>query len=144
VSGYQLPALGIIDDDVVHIVSKFREAVQRDGTDPLAALPYVMQTAGRDVVVTSVALIAGFVTSGGAAAHRVRRMTQAEAAGHLGLSVSGTKSRVQRARLHLRSALDDCCRIALDRRGGVLGYEGCGDQCGSCDCGSVSNQRHNS
>jgi RNA polymerase sigma-70 factor (ECF subfamily) len=66
-------------------------------------------------------------------------VTQVEAAGRLGLSVSGMKSRVQRARLHLRSALDDCCRIALDRRGGVLGYEGRGDQCGSCGCGSISN-----
>ena len=66
-------------------------------------------------------------------------LTQVEAAGRLGLSVSGMKSRVQRARLHLRSAFEDCCRIALDRRGGVLGYEGRGDQCGSCGCGSVSN-----
>jgi len=55
-------ALGIIDDDVVHIVSKFRELVERDGMDARAALPYVMQTAGRDVIVTSTALIAGFVT----------------------------------------------------------------------------------
>ena len=55
-------ALGIIDDDVVHIVSKFREAVERDATDARTALPYVMQTAGGDVIVTSVALIAGFVT----------------------------------------------------------------------------------
>ena len=62
-------------------------------------------------------------------------LTQVEAARRLGLSVSGMKSRVQRARLHLRSALDDCCRIALDRRGGVLAYEGRGDQCGgSCGC----------
>jgi RNA polymerase sigma-70 factor (ECF subfamily) len=50
-------------------------------------------------------------------------VTQVEAAGRLGLSLSGMKSRVQRARVHLRSALDDCCRIALDRRGGVLGYQ---------------------
>jgi RNA polymerase sigma-70 factor, ECF subfamily len=70
-------------------------------------------------------------------------LTQVEAALRLGLSVSGMKSRVQRARFHLRSALDDCCRVALDRRGGVLGYEGRGDQCGSCGCGSVSNQSHN-
>jgi predicted RND superfamily exporter protein len=55
-------ALGIIDDDVVHIVSKFRETVERDATDARTALPYVMQTAGGDVIVTSVALIAGFVT----------------------------------------------------------------------------------
>lgn len=61
-------------------------------------------------------------------------LTQVEAAGRLGLSVSGMKSRVQRARLRLRSALDDCCRITLDRRGGVLGYEARADQCGSCGC----------
>ena len=67
-------------------------------------------------------------------------LTQVEAAGRLGLSVSGMKSRVQRARLHLRSAFEDCCRIALDRRGGVLAYEGRGDQCGSCGCRSASDQ----
>jgi RNA polymerase sigma-70 factor, ECF subfamily len=65
-------------------------------------------------------------------------LTQVEAAGRLGLSVSGMKSRVQRARLHLRSVFDACCRIALDRRGGVLAYEGRGDECGSCGCGSAS------
>jgi RNA polymerase sigma-70 factor (ECF subfamily) len=59
-------------------------------------------------------------------------LTQVDAARRLGLSVSGMKSRVQRARLHLRSALEDCCRIALDRRGGVLGYESRSDACGSC------------
>ena len=69
-------------------------------------------------------------------------LTQVEASRRLGLSVSGMKSRVQRARLHLRSALDDCCRIALDRRGGVLGYEGRSDECGPCGCGSVSNHDH--
>lgn len=62
-------------------------------------------------------------------------LTQVEAARRLGLSVSGMKSRVQRARLHLRSALDDCCRIALDRRGGVLDYEDRGNQCGAGSCG---------
>lgn len=60
-------------------------------------------------------------------------MTQTAAAGKLGLSVSGMKSRVQRARQHLRTALDDCCRVALDRRGGVIDYESLG---GNCGCGS--------
>jgi RNA polymerase sigma-70 factor (ECF subfamily) len=58
-------------------------------------------------------------------------LTQVEAAGRLGLSVSGMKSRVQRARLHLRSALEECCRVALDRRGGVVSYESRGEPCGS-------------
>ena len=59
-------------------------------------------------------------------------VTQVEAAERLGLSVSGMKSRVQRARLHLRTALDECCRIALDRRGGIIGYEARSDQCSTC------------
>ena len=59
-------------------------------------------------------------------------VTQVEAAARLGLSVSGMKSRVQRARSHLRSALHDCCRIAVDRRGGVISYEGKSRNCESC------------
>jgi RNA polymerase sigma-70 factor (ECF subfamily) len=59
-------------------------------------------------------------------------VSQVEAAERLGLSVSGMKSRVQRARLHLRSALDECCQIALDRRGGIISYEARTDQCGTC------------
>ena len=66
-------------------------------------------------------------------------VTQVEAAARLGLSVSGMKSRVQRARSHLRSALHECCRIAVDRRGGVISYEGkSGDResCASPDSSS--------
>ncbi len=59
-------------------------------------------------------------------------VTQVEAAARLGLSVSGMKSRVQRARSHLRSALHDCCRIAVDRRGRVISYEGKSTSCESC------------
>jgi RNA polymerase sigma-70 factor (ECF subfamily) len=59
-------------------------------------------------------------------------VSQVEAAERLGLSVSGMKSRVQRARLHLRTALDECCQIALDRRGGVISYEARTEQCGTC------------
>ena len=65
-------------------------------------------------------------------------VTQVEAAARLGLSVSGMKSRVQRARSHLRSALHDCCRIAVDRRGGVISYEGKNGNCESC--GSADSQ----
>jgi RNA polymerase sigma-70 factor (ECF subfamily) len=59
-------------------------------------------------------------------------VTQVDAAARLGLSVSGMKSRVQRARSHLRSALHDCCRIAVDRRGGVISYEAKSGNCESC------------
>jgi RNA polymerase sigma-70 factor, ECF subfamily len=67
-------------------------------------------------------------------------LTQVEAAARLGLSVSGMKSRVQRARSHLRSALDNCCQIALGRRGDVISYESRIENCGSCGS-SVSNPK---
>lgn len=50
-------------------------------------------------------------------------LTQKEAAAMLGISVSGMKSRVQRGRVQLRSALEDCCHIALDARGRVMSCE---------------------
>src|SRR5436190_6944221 len=50
-------------------------------------------------------------------------MTQEQMAKQLGLSISGAKSRVQRARLHLKGLLLDCCRFELDRRGNVLEIE---------------------
>lgn len=47
-------------------------------------------------------------------------LTQAEAADRASVSLSTMKSRVQRARRELRSALMVCCAIEVDRRGGVL------------------------
>jgi RNA polymerase sigma-70 factor (ECF subfamily) len=49
-----------------------------------------------------------------------RGLTQQEMAKRLGLSVSGAKSRVQRARSQLKELLLDCCRFEIDRRGNVL------------------------
>lgn len=49
--------------------------------------------------------------------------TQREAAEMLGISLSGMKSRVQRGRAKLRELLEECCEIALDARGGVIGFE---------------------
>ena len=50
-------------------------------------------------------------------------MTQKEAAAMLGTTLSGMKSRVQRGRVYLRKALEDCCHIALDARGRVVTCE---------------------
>jgi RNA polymerase sigma-70 factor (ECF subfamily) len=59
-------------------------------------------------------------------------MSQVDAARRLGVSVSGMKSRVQRARTRLRSTVEACCRVELDRRGGVSAFEARAE---SCDCG---------
>ena len=62
-------------------------------------------------------------------------LTQASAAERLGLSTSGMKSRVQRARAQLRELLVGCCEIELDRRGTITGYQPRGAQ---CDCRSTT------
>ncbi|MBX3742079.1 MAG: sigma-70 family RNA polymerase sigma factor [Akkermansiaceae bacterium] len=46
--------------------------------------------------------------------------TQAELAGKEGISLSGAKSRVQRARQEVRAAVEKCCHIETDRYGTVL------------------------
>jgi RNA polymerase sigma-70 factor, ECF subfamily len=58
-------------------------------------------------------------------------LTQASAAARLGLSTSGMKSRVQRARAQLKQLLDACCEIDLDRRGDITSYQ---SRRGPCDC----------
>ena len=47
-------------------------------------------------------------------------LTQKQLAEHLGISLSGAKSRVQRGREKLKEALLDCCRFEFDRRGQII------------------------
>ena len=66
---------------------------------------------------------------------------QTEIAERIGLSVSGTKSRVQRGRKMLKDMLLQCCHFEFDRRGNVIDYEVNSDCTGCCsttkgDCGS--------
>jgi RNA polymerase sigma-70 factor (ECF subfamily) len=50
-------------------------------------------------------------------------LSQQELADRAGISLSGAKSRVQRARQQLRDMLLDCCKIERDSRGGVVEVE---------------------
>ncbi len=52
----------------------------------------------------------------------VHGLTQTEAAKRLGVSVSGMKSRVQRAREQLKAMLLRCCEVDVDRRRGVTDF----------------------
>ena len=56
--------------------------------------------------------------------------THREAAETFGISVSGMKSRVQRARRDLKQLLEQCCTVDVDNRGAVADYRpnttGCG------------------
>jgi RNA polymerase sigma-70 factor (ECF subfamily) len=77
-------------------------------------------------------------------------LTQADAARHAGISVSGMKSRVQRGREQLRHLLVTCCQIDVDVRGGVSDFHvrvpgACGDSNASIDapggCGSTPDSK---
>lgn len=65
---------------------------------------------------------------------QVNGMSQVELAHHLGISVSGAKSRVQRARAQVRQMLLACCHFELDRLGGVINYYPRVDCCQQCAC----------
>ena len=65
-------------------------------------------------------------------------LTQRELAQRLGLSFSGAKSRVQRAREKLKTMLLDCCHFEFDRLGKIIDFapncacctsDGCGEGC---------------
>jgi RNA polymerase sigma-70 factor (ECF subfamily) len=49
-------------------------------------------------------------------------LSQQEIADHLGLSLPGAKSRIQRARDRLKDLFLDCCHFELDARGNILDY----------------------
>jgi RNA polymerase sigma-70 factor (ECF subfamily) len=56
-------------------------------------------------------------------------LTQQELAEHADLSLSGAKSRVQRARKHLKEQLLACCEVQLDWAGHLVDYQ---PRSGSC------------
>lgn len=69
-------------------------------------------------------------------------LSQQEIADRAGISLSGAKSRVQRARQQLREMILDCCKVERDARGNVMDYETterssryCGDDDGIPQCG---------
>jgi RNA polymerase sigma-70 factor (ECF subfamily) len=69
--------------------------------------------------------------------HEFQGQPLEEIAAELGLSLTATKSRVRRARLMLRTMLDQCCRFEFDRRGRVIDATpraacGCAQHTGDC------------
>lgn len=58
--------------------------------------------------------------------------TQKDLARKLGLSVSGAKSRVQRARAKLKSMVLKCCSIEQDHSGNIIDYKQKDNKCDYC------------
>ena len=60
-------------------------------------------------------------------------LTQKEMANKVGLSVSGAKSRIQRARAMLKKMLLECCAFEFDRLGNILEYQYKNNACPFCN-----------
>jgi len=60
-------------------------------------------------------------------------LNQRQLAEKLGISVSGAKSRVQRAREKLKEMLLDCCHLEFDRLGQIISFQ---PRCGCCRDGN--------
>lgn len=52
-----------------------------------------------------------------------KNYSQLELAEHLGISYSGAKSRVQRAKLKLKEIFEECCNISSDKYGNIIDYK---------------------
>jgi RNA polymerase sigma-70 factor (ECF subfamily) len=68
--------------------------------------------------------------------------THRQAADQLGISVSGMKSRVQRARRDLKEQLTSCCQISTDTSGAIAGYAPRGRGCGCAPDGLGTDDTH--
>ena len=66
----------------------------------------------------------------------VQGLKQAAVASELNLSLSGAKSRVQRARGKMKDMLLDCCKLEFDRLGRpvTMDRSGCASSCGPDKC----------
>lgn len=115
----------------------------RDGTEPTQALdePSIPEAEDlSDAAACLAPLLAGLPEDERRLLVRVdvEGASQAALARELGLSASGMKSRVQRARTRLREALLARCRVERDVHGLPLGDATCRDAATSRDCGCAA------
>ena len=61
-----------------------------------------------------------------------KNIPQKDLGERIGLSVSGAKSRVQRAREKFKKMLLDCCQFELDHMGNIIEYRHKTDKCKFC------------
>lgn len=115
----RVPALAALDEDVPFVSQdeddeEFQMALAASVRGMMDCLPEEDRTA---LILDSLAGI-----------------PQAEIGARMGLSVSGAKSRVQRARLKLRALMFDCCHFEFDRLGKVIDYHPRVQCCPQCGC----------
>ena len=64
--------------------------------------------------------------------YEIEGFSQEEISKKENISLSGAKSRIQRGRIKLKNALNDCCKFEIDKRGNILEYKSKQDNCDNC------------
>lgn len=110
----------------------FREAVRRGGAMDKLAEPVDLPKEGFAEVVEYIRPLIALLPQKYARPlimSDLEGYSQQQVAEQLGLSLSGAKSRIQRAREKLREIIIECCLLELDRNGHLLSLE-IKDSCG--------------
>lgn len=64
--------------------------------------------------------------------YEIEGLSQEEISKKENISLSGAKSRIQRGRIKLKNALNECCKFEIDKRGNILDYKSKQDNCDNC------------
>jgi RNA polymerase sigma-70 factor (ECF subfamily) len=116
---------------------------QRPMTDLPETLPEQDEQPDDDVVRELLPCVAAMVDALPDAYREALRLTeyeglsQKELSERLGISFSGAKSRVQRARAKIKQQLLDCCHFELDHAGRIIDYQPHCACCASDSCDTV-------
>jgi len=116
---------------------------QRPMTDLPETLVIQQELPGDDVVRELLPCVAAMVDALPDAYREALRLTeyeglsQKELSERLGISFSGAKSRVQRARAKIKQQLLDCCHFELDHAGRIIDYQPHCACCSSDSCDTV-------
>jgi RNA polymerase sigma-70 factor (ECF subfamily) len=112
-------------------------------TPDLPEMPYIQEDPFDDVVSDLLPYVKKLVDSLPADYREAlmlteyQGLTQRELAERLGISLSGAKSRVQRAREKVKMMLLSCCHFQFDRLGRIINYEPNCDCCANEDCSAA-------
>jgi RNA polymerase sigma-70 factor (ECF subfamily) len=102
---------------------------QQPTTDLSETLPASEEQAGNDIVRELLPCVAAMVDAVPEAYREALRLTEYEGLSQkalserLGISFSGAKSRVQRARAKIKAQLLACCHFQFDYAGRIAGYQ---------------------
>lgn len=110
------------------IIDRYRRRRRTEGLSDDIAAPYGSPEIGEDPYAALARSLRGTVEElpepyrGALLATEYEGLTQADLAEREGISLSGAKSRVQRARAKLKALLLECCSFELDVLGRIIDY----------------------